>query len=88
MTLNFSHDLDSDSISAAGAFTVTAGGTDQTPTSVTRIGTKALILTLGTAVTSGQTVTVSYDRPADNPLQHSGVPLASFTDHAVTNTTP
>ena len=91
MTLNFTQTLDTDSHPAAAAYTVTVDGTDQTPTLVNYFSTGALhktvLLTLGTAVTSGQTVTVSYARPDDNPLQHNDAQAPGFTDFAVTNNT-
>ena len=87
LTLTFDRTIDTDSKPDKSAFTVTVAGTDQTPTAVS-ISDKTVTLTLGTAVTSGQTVTVSYDRPDESPLQHSGTQAQSFSDVSVTNNTP
>ena len=62
-------------------------GTDQTPTAV-GISGSTVTLTLGTAVTKGQSVSVSYERPDDNPLQHDGAWAQNFTNQSVTNNTP
>ena len=87
LTLTFDRTIDTDSEPDKSAFTVTVAGTDQTPTAVSISGS-TVTLTLGTAVTSGQTVTVSYDRPDESPLQHSGTQAQSFSDVSVTNNTP
>ena len=87
LTLTFDRTIDTDSKPDKSAFTVTVAGTDQTPTAVAISGS-TVTLTLGTAVTSGQTVTVSYDRPDESPLQHSGAQAQSFTNQSVTNNTP
>ena len=86
LTLTFDRTIDTDSTPAADAFTVTVAGTDQTPTAVAISGS-TVTLTLGTAATSGQTVTVSYARPGENPLQHNDAPALSFTNQSVTNNT-
>ncbi len=82
LTLTFSETLDPGSEPAPGAFSVTVDGTGQTPTGVAISG-KTVTLTLGTAVTSGQTVTVSYTVPTSNPLQGGGKPAVGFSNHAV-----
>ena len=88
LTLTFSHDLDTGSKPANGAFTVTVAGSTRTLTSGgVAISGSTVTLTLSSAVTSGQTVTVSYDRPSSNPLQHAGQRAASFTTQTVTNIT-
>ena len=86
LTLTFTQNLDTDSEPAADAFTVNVAGTDQTPTDVAISG-KTVTLTLGTAVTSGQTVTVSYTRPDSNPLQHNDAQAPGFSGEMVTNNT-
>ena len=87
LTLTFDRTIDTDSEPDKSAFTVDVAGTDQTPTAVDISGS-TVTLTLGTAVTSGQTVTVSYARPAENPLQHNDAWAQSFTNLSVTNNTP
>ena len=87
LILHFNGALDRDSAVAASAFTVTAGGADQTPTGIS-VGLSTVTLTLGTAVTAGQTVTVAYAKPATNPLQDTaGNEVAGFTGQSVTNNT-
>ena len=86
MALTFSEKLDPGSEPAVSAFSVTAGGSAQTPTDVDISG-NTVTLTLGTAATSGQTVTVSYTRPSTNPLQHAGRVVASFSNQSVANNT-
>ena len=86
LTLTFDRTIDTDSKPAADAFTVTVAGTDQTPTAVAISGS-TVTLTLGTAATSGQTVTVSYARPGENPLQHNDAQTPSFSGESVTNNT-
>ncbi len=86
LTLTFSGPLDSGSAPAVGAFSVTAGGSAQNPTQVAISG-NTVTLTLGTAVTTGQTVTVSYTKPSTNPLQHAGREAKDFSGKSVTNNT-
>ena len=87
LTLTFDRSLDADSKPSTSVFSVSAGGSDQTPTGV-GISGNTVTLTLGTAVTSGQTVTVSYARPNQTPLQHNDAQGPSFSNQAVTNNTP
>ena len=84
LTLAFSEDLDSGSKPAASDFTVKVNGTAQTPTGVAISGS-TVTLTLRTAVTAGQSVTVSYAIPSSNPLQHAGRRVAGFSDRTVVN---
>ena len=89
LALTFDAALDTGSRPAASAFTVNVGGTDQTPTAVSISGA-TVSLTLGTAAAHGQTVTVSYAKPAANPLQDTGSPaleVADFSGQMVTNNT-
>ena len=52
------------------------------------VGTRTVTLTLATAVTDGQVVTVSYGVPTSNRLQDvSGRNAPAFADFAVTNNT-
>ena len=72
---------------AASAFTVKGIGADQTPSAVSVSG-RVVTLTLARGVRAGQSVTVSYARPADNPLRDAaGNHAADLTDRAVTNNT-
>ncbi len=90
LVLTYAEDLDTGSVPAADAYSVTVGGgTAANPSSV-GIGGNKVTLTLASAVTSGQAVTVSYAVPASNPVQDvSGLAAAAFgsTDHTVTNKT-
>ena len=74
LRITFNGDLDTDSVPAASAFTVTVDGTDQTPTRAAfrqRGNSPAadqVELTLDPAVARGQqTVTVGYTAPDDRP---------------------
>ena len=87
LTLTFDRSLDTDSKPSTSVFSVSVNGTSQVPTGVAMSGS-TVTLTLGTAVTMGQTVTVSYIRPAQTPLQHNDVQGPSFSDEPVTNNTP
>ena len=89
LVLTFAEDLDPTSRPAPGAFTVSVdGATGAAPSSADTITGKTVTLTLASAVTSGQTVTVSYAVPGTNPLRDaSGLAAPAFTDRAVTNTT-
>ena len=91
LVLTFAEDLDTTSKPAAGAFTVTVdGGADATPASVDTISGMTVTMTLASAVTSAQAVTVAYAPPATNPLQDtSGTDAPAFAagDFTVTNDT-
>ena len=83
LTLTFSEDLNT-SAPAATAFTVVVdGATGVNPTAVSISGSD-VVLTVS-SVTSGQTVTVSYTKPAANPIKDlSGKEADVFTDENVT----
>ena len=84
LTLTYDEDLDDTSVPAASAYTVTVDGSAATVSSVAISGA-AVTLTLATAVTGGQTVTVSYTAPSSNPVQdESGIDAPALTDEAVT----
>jgi len=86
LVLTFDADLDTASGTAAGAFTIKADGTAQTATAIT-IADRTVTLTVPT-VTPGQTVTVSYTKPASSPLKGADdSEVDGFTDQAVTNNT-
>ena len=80
--------LDTGSVPAASAYGVKIdGGTAAEPSSVSIIGSKVK-LTLASAVTSSNVVTVDYTVPSTNRVQDlEGTPAASDTNQAVTNNT-
>jgi uncharacterized repeat protein (TIGR02059 family) len=91
LTLTCDEALDAAHMPLASAFTVTVDGADQTPTTVAVNAIAGTVtLTLATAVTYGQAVTVSYTDPtADNDItavqDTAGNDAATMTDLAVTN---
>ena len=88
MTLTFDLPLDSASEPVPGAFTVNVAGSPVSVTNVDVSGQTAT-LTLGSPVTFGQTVTVSYTKPAANPLQGSGGrDVTTFANQDVTIACP
>ena len=88
LVLTYDQDLDTSSSPAASAYTVKVdGGTGTAPSSVS-VGDRTVTLTLATAVTAANSVTLSYTAPASNPVQDgSGIPALSFTDEAVSTQT-
>ena len=93
LTVTFDRALDAGSAPSGSAFVVTAtqGGTTRTiaGTGTSSISGNTATVTLAGAVAHGETVTVSYTRPATNPLQDmAGGEAPSFTDQTVTNNTP
>ena len=91
LTLTYDEDLDENSEPSSDAFSVTAGGTGRAVDGVSVSGS-SVILTLGSAVTSEDTVTVSYAAPTDAAAPRiqddAGNPAASFSDQDVENNTP
>ena len=91
LTLTYDEDLDENSEPSSDAFSVTVGGTGRAVDGVSVSGS-SVILTLGSAVASGATVTVSYAAPADTAApriqDEAGNPAASFSDQDVENNTP
>ena len=91
LTVTFDAPMDGNSKPAASAFTVKVNGSavslaGSDPVSVSG---RDLTLTLATAVSSIDTVTVSYDKPDSIPLRNVVCEEApSFTDEPVTNSTP
>jgi uncharacterized repeat protein (TIGR02059 family) len=86
LTLTYSEALDGTHPPAVGDFTVTAGGQVVTVTGVTVVGS-TVVLTLGTAVTAGQAVEVSYTDPtAGNDL--NAIQDAAGNDAASLPATP
>ena len=91
LTLTYDEALDENSEPSSDAFSVTVGGTDRAVDGVSVSGS-SVILTLGSAVASGATVTVSYTVPTDAAAPRiqddAGNPAASFSDQDVENKTP
>ncbi|UKJ76048.1 Ig-like domain-containing protein [Azospirillum brasilense] len=95
LVLTYDVALDSANPPAAGAFTVTVGGTPVTVSGVAVDGAgKTVTLTLGRVVAYGDTVAVSYTDPTAGDDAHaiqadpSGRDAASFTGQSVTNNSP
>ena len=90
LTLTFSEALDTASQPPASSFAVTVGGTARTVDAVAVSG-KVVTLTLSSAVTSGQTVTVGYTVPTGagaKPVQDAaGNRAASFANTEAKNLT-
>ena len=88
LVLTYDEALDGSSTPAASAYSVSvAGGTGTAPSTVAVSG-MTVTLTLATAVTAGQDVTVSYTVPGSNPVQDQiGLPAAAFTNERVINNT-
>ena len=88
LTLTYDVALDADSTPAASAFTVQGIGAARSPSHVSIAGS-VVTLALDAAATSAETVTLSYVKPAANPLRDvNGNDAFAFTDQAVTNNTP
>ncbi len=85
-TLDVLYDLSLASVvPASSAFSVMVNGTSRNISSVGVSETRVRI-TLETPVASGNAVTLSYTKPASNPLQTAaGAQAASFTARTVTN---
>ena len=88
MALIYSEVLDTGSVPAPSAYSVVvAGATGVAPSSVAVTGAKVK-LTLSTAATSSDTVTVTYTQPGTNPLRDlAGNDAAALSTRAVTNNT-
>ena len=88
--LEFDEALDSGSLPAVSAFSVTVDGSPRTIDSLTldSAGT-TVTLTVDPAIRPGDAVRVSYTKPSRKPLQdEGGNDVASFTNQAVTNDLP
>ena len=96
LDLVFNEDLDTGSVPAASAFTVTVAGASRSvsgvaiPTATSgSLTTNVVRLTLASAVTAGEAVTVAYAAPGTNPLQDaSGNGVATISATSVFNLTP
>ena len=88
LTLTFTEELNT-TAPANSAFAVKVdGGTGANPSAVSISGS-VVTLTLASAVTAGQTVTVSYTKPTMNPIKDlSGKDADAFTDENVTTALP
>ena len=87
LTLTYDEALDPDSVPAAGAFAVTAGGA-RVPVSGVAVAGSAVTLTLASPAAAGQAVTVGYTRPGANPIRDlAGNRAASFAARAAANGT-
>ena len=91
LTLTYDEDLDENSEPSSDAFSVTVGGTGRAVDEVLVAGS-AVTLTLASAVTPEDAVTVSYTVPTDAAAprvqDEAGNPAASFSDQDVENNTP
>ena len=84
LVLTWDETLRDDSVPAAGDFTVTVAGSSQNVSSVAVAGS-AVTLTLASAVTAGQTVSVSYTK-GTNPLKDlASNDAPALTDEAARN---
>ena len=91
LTLTYSEALDEDSSPDAGAFAVTVAESARTVDTVDVSG-NAAVLTLASAVASGETVTVGYTVPTGSDAallkDTAGNAVGSFSGESVTNDTP
>ena len=91
LTLEFSNTLDATSRPARSAFEVKVRGTavSLSSSNPVSISGSTVTLRLSSAVTAGDTVTVSYTEPATNPIKDGAALVApDFTNEPVTNNTP
>ena len=84
LTLTFSEPLNAGSAPAGSAFSVSGG---RTGTGTASIDGATVRVTLNSAVSDGETVTVSYSKPGANPLRDRAGLQASNFRHAVRNIT-
>ena len=88
LTLTYNEELDSGSVPATSAYTVTVEGSAKTVKGVTVTG-PVVTLTLESAVQADQVVTVSYAVPGTYPVQDvGGTDAAALANEPVTNSTP
>ena len=83
--MTYDEALDTNSAPAPSAFGVTVNGSARNVSGVA-IGGSAVTLTLASAVTAGQVVTLDYIAPGTNPIQdEAGNNAAGFTNQPVIN---
>ena len=88
LTLTYGESLDGSSTPATDAFTVTVAGSGRTVTYVSVSG-RVVTLTLASAVTAGQEVTVTYTVPGTNPIRDAaGNAATGLSNDSVRNATP
>ena len=91
LTLTYNETLDEDSVPAAEAFTVSVDGIARAVEGIAVKG-RTVTLTLASAVTAEDAVTVSYAAPTDAAasriLNTGGKAAASFSEQAITNNQP
>ena len=86
--LDFDEDFDTTSLPSASAFTVTVEGNDRTGSTFLFVSTRMRsgVVHFAPAARPGETVTVSYTKPAFNPLKDAaGNEVDSFMDFPVDN---
>ena len=89
LTLTYSEDLSSSSQPASSDFSVSVDGAAGAAPSTVTISGPTVTLTLSSAVTVAQTVTLTYTKPNSNPIQDMANTTAEgFADQSVTNITP
>ena len=88
LTMTYDEALDGSSVPAPDAFSVTVSGSAQTPSGVSVSGRTA-VLTLSSAASYGDMVTVSYTVPQSDPIQDAeGNDSVGLADEEVVNLTP
>ncbi len=88
LALRFDASLDESSVPAGSAFSVSVAGASRAVSAVA-VSQETVTLTLASAVTSGEAVTVGYTPPATGKLRASGggAEVAAFSGQSVTNDT-
>ncbi|MDE2914099.1 MAG: fibronectin type III domain-containing protein [Paracoccaceae bacterium] len=88
LALRFDASLDETSVPAASAFAVSVAGSARSVSAVA-VSQSTVTLTLASAVSSGEAVTVGYTPPSTGALRASGggANVAAFSGTAVTNDT-
>ncbi len=88
VTLYYNEALDTGSVPATSAFTVTAAGSGVTVSSVA-VSETAVTLTLASSVAASSAVTVSYTAPGTNPVRDlAGANAGNLSNEAMTNLGP
>ena len=88
LVLTYDDPLDTGSVPAAEAYSVTVGGNSAAAPSSVSISGSAVTLMLATAATFGDTVTLTYTVPSTNPVQDAaGNDAAALSSQAVSNAT-